>query len=170
MIRQNNKAARRLARKFHKLHIFFVTKFKKGIDNIRFINEQYYGEHSPELYPVYERVYDWYHTARPLDVKESEYRDYLQLIEVTQAMVDIQEKGPGLTLPQAALAYRRLAESHFEAMRFAMAEDEWVDPRIIVASDVPYRVTPGFEDLSMREHYMEGRDAFRKVPGSEDAL
>lgn len=134
----------------------------KIMENIRFINEQYYGEHSPELYPVYERVYDWYHTARPLDVKESEYRDYLQLIDVTQAMVDIQEKGPGLTLPQAALAYRRLAESHFEAMRFAMAEDEWVDPRIIVASDVPYRVTPGFEDLSMREHYMEGRDAFRK--------
>ncbi len=133
----------------------------KIIGNIRFINEQYYGEGSAELFPVYDRIYEWYNTARPLDIKESEYKDYLQLIDVCEAMVDIHVKTNGLTIPEAAIAYRRLAESHFEAMRFAIAEDEWVDPRIVVGSDVPYRITPGFDDLSMREHYKEGRDAFR---------
>jgi len=134
----------------------------KIIENIRFVNEQYYGEHHPELFPVYERVYDWYATARPLDVDESDYRDYLQVIDISQDMVDIHVFSNGLTLAEAAISYRRLAEAHFEAMRFAMAEDDWIDPRIIVSSDVPYRVTPGFDDLSMREHYKEGRDAFRQ--------
>ena len=133
----------------------------KIIDNVRFINEQYYGEHSPELYPVFERMYDWYHTARPLDVDESKYKDYLEVIDVAEAMVDIQEHTNGLTASQAARAYRRMAESHFEAMRFAVVEDDWIDPRIIVSSDVPYSITPGHEDLSMREHYKKGREAFR---------
>ena len=76
-------------------------------------------------------------------------------------MVDISKVSNGLGPVEAAWSYRRFAEAHFEAMRFAMAEDDWIDPRIIVSSDVPYRVTPGFEDLSMREHYIEGRNAFR---------
>jgi tetratricopeptide (TPR) repeat protein len=133
----------------------------KILENIRFINEQFYGEGSPELYPVYERIYGWYQTTRPLDVEESKYKDYLKVIDIAEAMVEIHAITNGLALSEAATSYRRLAESHFEAMRFAMAEDEWVDPRIIVSSDVPYRVTPGYEDLSMREHYIEGRDAFR---------
>lgn len=133
----------------------------KIIGNIRFINEQYFGEGSSELYPVYNRIYEWYHTARPLDVDESDYKDYLKFIDISEAMVDIHELTNGLSVEEAATSYRRLAESHFEAMRFAISEDDWIDPRVVVASDVPYRITPGYDDLSMREHYKEGRDAFR---------
>ena len=131
------------------------------LTNIRFINEQYFGANSPELYPVFQRMYEWYETARPLDVEESKYKDYLTIIDLTEGMVDISKVSNGLSTPEAAWSYRHFAEAHFEAMRFALAEEDWIDPRIIVASDVPYRVTPGFEDLSMREHYIEGRNAFR---------
>ena len=134
----------------------------KIIENIRFINTNYYGEDSAELLPVYERIFEWYLTSRPLDVDESEYEDYLRMIELTGEMVRVSDVVYGESNPQSALAYRRLGESHFEAMRFALHEEEWLQPRILVSSDVPYQATPGLDDYSMREHYIEGRDAFRK--------
>lgn len=134
----------------------------KILDSIRFINTNYYDEDSPELLPVYERLYEWYHTARPLDLEESEYTDYLRMVDLTDEMVKVSDAVHGAGHPETALAYRRLAEAHFQAMRFAVYEDEWVQPRVIVASDIPYQTTPGLDDYSMREHYIQGRDAFRR--------
>ena len=132
----------------------------KIMTNIRFINEQHYGENSPELYPVLARVYDWYQSTRPLDHEESDYRDYAKLIDITEDMADIHALGSGLTQAEAALAYRRLAEAHFELIRFAMAEEQWVDPELIVNNTTPYHLLSGTEDYSMREHYVDGREAF----------
>ncbi len=135
---------------------------EKILENIRFVNTQYYGEGHPELLPVYERMYQWYQTTVPLDVDESSYKEYVQRIGLVEDMLEITENAYGAGSAETAIAYRRLAEAHFQAMRFAMAEEEWIEPRIIVSSDVPYQVTAGFEDRSMREHYIEGRDAFRR--------
>ncbi|MDX1556697.1 MAG: hypothetical protein R3212_11770, partial [Xanthomonadales bacterium] len=121
------------------------SQARKILDNIRFINTQYYGEDHPELLPVYERMYQWYHTTLPLDVNESSYRDYVEMISLTEDMLAATENAYGVGQPETAMAHRRVAEAHFEAMRFAMAEEEWIEPRIIVSSDVPYQVTPGFE-------------------------
>jgi tetratricopeptide (TPR) repeat protein len=131
------------------------------IENIRFINEQHHGENSSEMFPVLERIYEWYATARPLDHEESDYRDYQDLIDITESMVDIHELGSGLNHAEAARAYRRMAEAHFEVIRFAMFEEQWVDTELIVNNGTPYHVMPGTEDYSMREHYIDGRNAFR---------
>lgn len=134
----------------------------KILDNIRFINTQQYGEDSPELLPVYERMYEWYHTTRPLNPDESKYEDYMRIIDLTDEMKKISESALGLAHPDTVRAYRRFAEAHFQAMRFAMHEEQWIEPRIIVASDIPYQTISGFDEMSMREHYIEGRDAFRR--------
>jgi len=134
----------------------------KILENIRFVNTQFYGEDSPELLPVYERMYEWYHTARPLDLDESKYEDYMRLIDLTDEMKTVSESALGPSHPDTLRAYRRLAEAHFQAMRFAVHEEEWIEPRIIVASDIPYQTIAGFDEMSMREHYTDGRDAFRR--------
>lgn len=135
---------------------------EKILETIRFINTNYYAEDSPELIPVYDRMYEWYSTARPLDVEESDYTDYLRMVDLTTEMAKVSDSVYGEGDPRTATAYRRLAEAHFQAMRFAVHEDEWAEPRVIVASDIPYQTTPGLQDYSMREHYIEGREAFRK--------
>lgn len=130
------------------------------LENIRFINEQQYGENSPELVPVFERMYEWYATTRPLDVEESEIDDYGRIVELTEDMVELNEAVYGPMHENTGLAYRRLAEAHFESLRFAMHEEEWVAPRIIVGSDTPYQSIMGSPDTSPRDHYMDGRDAY----------
>lgn len=130
------------------------------LENIEFINKQYFGETSPELLPVYERMYEWYHTVRPLDVDESEFRDYRRIIELTEEMRDLSEAVNGAGHPDTGIAYRRFAEANFEALRWTMNDEDWVDPRIIVGSDTPYQSTMGFSEISPREHYTDGRKAY----------
>ncbi|MDX1557065.1 MAG: hypothetical protein R3212_13625, partial [Xanthomonadales bacterium] len=132
----------------------------KILENIRFINEQAYGENSPELVPVFERMYEWYATTRPLDVDESEIQDYSRIVELTEDMVELNEAVYGPNHENTALANRRLAEAHFESLRFAMSEEEWIAPRIIVASDTPYQSIMGSPEQSPRDHYLDGRDAY----------
>jgi tetratricopeptide (TPR) repeat protein len=135
----------------------------KIMDNILFINEQYYGEESVELLPVYDRIYEWYLIARPLDLDESEMEDFRKIIELTEDMVEVNEAANGLENPGTGLAYRRYAEAHFDALRFAMHEEDWIDPRIVVGSDTPYQSTLGYSEmLSPRDHYLDGRKAYRQ--------
>ncbi len=134
----------------------------KILENIRFINTQYYGEDSPELLPVYERMYEWYATTRPLDVEESDLEDYGRILELTEDMVELNETVNGPNHSDTALAHRRLAEAHFESLRFAMHEEEWIAPRIIVGSDTPYQSVMGSPELSPRDHYLDGRDAYER--------
>jgi len=132
------------------------------MENIRFINTQYYGEDSPELLPVYERVYEWYATARPLDLDESDFDDYRQIIDLTEDMVEVSDAVNGPDSPANATAYKRFGEAHFQALRFTTNEEPWVDPRIIVGSDTQYQSTLGYTDFTPREHYLDGRKAFLK--------
>jgi tetratricopeptide (TPR) repeat protein len=132
----------------------------KILENIEFINTQYYGENSPELIPVYERMYEWYMASRPLDLDESDFDDYRKMIGLTESMVDVSDAVYGPENPESAIAYRRFAEANFQALRFTTNEEPWVDPRIIVGSDTPYQTTLGYSDLSPREHYLDGRKAY----------
>lgn len=132
----------------------------KILENIRFINTQHYGENSPELLPVYERMYEWYATTRPLDVEESKLDNYRQIVELTEDMVELNETVNGPDHPGTALAYRRLAEAHFESLRFAMHEEDWIAPRIVVGSDTPYQSLMATSDVSPRDHYIDGRNAY----------
>lgn len=130
------------------------------IENIQFINTQYYGEGSPELLPVYQRMHHWYQTVQPLDVDVSEYQDYRRIIDMTEEMIALNEAAHGPQSPQTATAYRHFAEAHFQALRFDMNREDWVDPRIVVGMDTPFRSEPGYSETSPRRHYIEGRRAF----------
>lgn len=134
----------------------------KIMENVEFINTQYFGENSAELIPVYERIYEWYATTKPLDPEESEMADYRRIIELTESMVEVNEAVHGLGSLETGLAYRRNAEANFQSLRFTMAEEDWIQPRIVVGSDTPYQSTLGYSDMSPRETFTDGRKAFEK--------
>ncbi len=132
----------------------------KIMENIEFINTQYFGEASAELIPVYERIYHWYATTKPLDPEESKMSDYRRIIELTESMVEVNEAVHGPGSLETGLAYRRNAEANFQSLRFTMAEEDWIQPRILVGSDTPYQSTLGYADQSPRDTYGDGKKAF----------
>jgi tetratricopeptide (TPR) repeat protein len=120
------------------------------------INANYYGDDSPELLPVLERIYQWYLVIRPPGSDAVKYLDYERTAELTEKMAQLTEASKGMGHPDTSLAYRRLGEAHFQTLWFMMREEMFS------------AISSGY--LAMREGVVEstgdqfraGRKAFKK--------
>jgi len=132
------------------------------LDNIQFINSSYFGEDSPEMLPVLDRIYQWYQMTRPPGAEFTRYADYERIIELTEDMVRVSEAVNGKTHPETAAAYRRLGEAQFQAVRYLMGQTMTLslDDYVAVSGGTLY--TPGVVKVSVGEHYDTGRKAFKK--------
>jgi len=126
------------------------------LHTIYHINSKYYGEDSPELLPVLERIYQWYQVMRPPGSDVVHYPDYERTMELTGKMAQITEASKGMGHPDTSLAYRRLGEAHFQTVRYMMSEDMFS-----AVSEGFLETREGVEE-STRDHFRSGRKAFEK--------
>lgn len=124
------------------------------LHNIQFINASYYGEDSPELLPVLERMYQWYQVARPLSSSRVKFSDFDIAIELREEMLELSEQVNGEDHPYTAQAYRRMGEAHFHAARFLTRDD----PVITFARANQEGMITG----DATHHFDEGGKAIRK--------
>jgi tetratricopeptide (TPR) repeat protein len=131
------------------------------LHNIYFINAEQYGEDSPEMLPVIERMYSWYQTMRPSGSDGLEYADYERNIEMADRMMTITEAADGLEAPARVEAYRRFGEAQFQAVRYLLGQDLALamDSYVVVSSRS--LDSSGVVKISIDEHYDAGRRAFR---------
>jgi tetratricopeptide (TPR) repeat protein len=122
------------------------------LDNVYFINSNYYGETNPAMLPVLERMYEWYLVARPPGSDDTDYTDYERTIELTEEMVELSEAANGMGHPATSVAYRRLGEAQFQTVRYMTSEDLYI------------AITGGTlgQEPSVTTHYDAGSKAFRK--------
>jgi tetratricopeptide (TPR) repeat protein len=120
------------------------------------INSKYYGEESPELLPVLDRIYQWYLVTRPPGSEMLDYLDYERTMELTEKMAHISEAEKGMGHPDTSLAYRRLGEAHFQTMRYMMSQE------MFSAVSSGYLVTREGIEQSTRDQFRAGHRAFQK--------
>jgi tetratricopeptide (TPR) repeat protein len=122
------------------------------LQNIYFINSNYYGEANPEMLPVLERMYEWYVVARQLGSDDADYSDYERAIDLSKEMAEISEASNGMGHPTTAVAYRRLGEAQFQTVRYLTKEETYVT------------ITGGTlgQEASVTGHYDAAAKAFRK--------
>jgi tetratricopeptide (TPR) repeat protein len=132
------------------------------LHNIHFINSNYYGDDSPEMLPVLERIYQWCLVTRPSDPEDSKYADYERIIELTEEMVRVSEAAMGRNHPDTAVANRRLADAEFQMVRHLTGVGMTLTPKNYVAATGGSLAPMGLGSESVTEHYNDGRKAFRK--------
>jgi tetratricopeptide (TPR) repeat protein len=132
------------------------------LHNIYFINSNYYGEDSPELLPVLERMYQWYLVTRPPGSKGLEYSDYERSIELTEEMARVNEAVKGPNHPDSAVAYKRLGEAEFQMVRHLTGLGMAWTPEQYVLMTSGSLVPQDLGSESVVKHYTAGWRAFRK--------
>jgi len=130
--------------------------------NIYFINSEYYGENSPELLPVLERIYHWYQERRPLGSTVSKYKDYDRNIELTEEMADVSEAVLGESSRDTAIALKRYAEAEFQMVRHLTGLGMTMTREDYVLATSGSLVPLGLGAESVDEHNNNGRKAYRK--------
>ncbi len=129
------------------------------LHNIYFVNSEYRGEDNPEMLPVLERIYQWYHVMRPPGSEDVDYVDYKRTIKLTEQMTRLNEAANGMEHPDTALAYRRLGETHFQAYRYLTPTEE-EEGNLFLGNEIPH--TRGSLPDRPRKHYTAGRRAYDK--------
>jgi tetratricopeptide (TPR) repeat protein len=132
------------------------------LDNVYFINSNYYGDDSPEMLPVLERMYQWYVATRPLGTENSEYSDYERAIDLTEEMVRVNEAAKGSTHPDTAVAYQRFGEAQFQMVRHLTGLGMTLTPEKHVLMTSGALFPQGLGSESVVKHYSGGWKAFRK--------
>jgi tetratricopeptide (TPR) repeat protein len=134
----------------------------KVLHNIHFINSNYYGDDSPEMLPVLERIYERYLMTRPLDPEDLKYADYERMIELTEEMVRVSEAAMGRNHPDTAVANRRLADAQFQMVRHLTGVGMTLSPKNYVAAISGSLAPLGFGSEPVIKHYSAGLKAFNK--------
>jgi len=137
--------------------------------NVYFINKEFYGEDSPELVPVLQRIYDWYQVRRPLGTPFSKYRDYDRNIELTEEMSDISESAYGELSPEAGVAFRRYAEAEFQMVRHLTGLGMTMTREDYTLATAGSLVPLGLGAESVDEHNNNGRKAYKKYLATLEA-
>jgi tetratricopeptide (TPR) repeat protein len=132
------------------------------LHNVYFINSDYYGENSPEMLPVLERIYNWYQQRRPLGSTLSQYRDYNRNIDLTEEMADVSEAVLGESHPDTGLAYKRYAEAEFQMVRHLTGLGMTMTREDYTLATSGTLVPLGLGEESVDEHNDKGRKAFKK--------
>lgn len=134
----------------------------KILHNVYFVNSEFYGENSPEMLPVLERIYDWYEQRRPLGSTISKYKDYDRNIELTKEMADVSEEVHGENSPETALALKRYAEAEFQMVRHLTGLGMTMTREDYTLATSGSLVPLGLGEESVDDHNNDGRRAFKK--------
>jgi tetratricopeptide (TPR) repeat protein len=132
----------------------------KILHNIYFINSNYYGEESPELLPVLERMYQWYMVTRPPGSLALDYDDYDRIIEMTEEMARISEAAKGRNHPDTALAFRCQAEAQFQMARHLTGTGMSLPPASYSILTTGNPTPLSLESDPVYDHYRDGLRAF----------
>lgn len=135
---------------------------EKVIKNIYFINTNHYGEESPEMLPVLDRMYQWHMMTRPPGTLSLDYEDYERVIELTKEAAEISEAANGAGHSETAEAYRRLGEAEFQMVRHMTGSGMPLSPDLYVAKTSGSHTPLGFGTEPVYEHYNNGRKAYKK--------
>jgi len=131
------------------------------MDNIYQINAREFGEENPEMLPVLDKMYRWYLTKRPLQSEFAQYADFQRADFLAGRIATLIEQERGLGHPDTARVYRSLGQVNFLAIRYILSKGFEVEPGVVMSAAGP---TPPFmEEVSVRDHYIEGRNAFERV-------
>jgi tetratricopeptide (TPR) repeat protein len=126
------------------------------LENIHFINSEYYGEDSPEMLPVLERMYAWYLTTNPPGLTGTDFGDYEQAIELTEEMVDVSEVAYGPHHLETAKAYRLHGEAQFQMVLFLRGfQSTLIEDRYMTISN-----RARFPVDLANDYFHDGRKAF----------
>jgi tetratricopeptide (TPR) repeat protein len=139
------------------------------LDNIYFINSNYYGSESPEIIPVLDRIYGWYSTARPPGSLISDYDDYDNRLKMAKHMVKASETVNGHSHPVTAAAYRRLGDAEFQMVRHLPGTGMPVNPDHYVTVTNSGLKPLGFGATPVVDHASAGRRAYQKAIESMQA-
>ncbi len=131
------------------------------LENIYFINARTYGENSPSMLPVLERMYEWYMTERPLYSPYAVYADFQKAQYLAGRMAVLTAQAKGLGHPDTARIYRTLGQIHFLTIRYALSQGISIEPGVVMSTGSPQ--PPQIQEVSVREHYSSGREAFVKM-------
>lgn len=142
---------------------------EKVMKNIYFINSNHYGEKSPEMLPVIDRMYQWHMMTRPPGALNLDFEDYERIVELTEEAVEISEEANGKSHPDTAAAYRRLADAEFQMVRHLTGSGMSLSPELYVATTSSARTPLGFGMEPVYQHYNEGRKAYKKYLESLEA-
>jgi tetratricopeptide (TPR) repeat protein len=139
------------------------------LHNIYFISSSYYGEDSPEMLPVLERMYQWYLVTRPISQEDSEYEDYERTIELTKEMARVSEVAKGKNHSNSAVAYQRFGEAQFQMVRHLTGLGMTLTPDMYAIT-----TTGNWHPWSVRsdpvvKHYRAGSRAYRNYLESMQA-
>lgn len=132
------------------------------VHNIYFINSYYYGEDSPEMLPVLDRIYRWYQLTRPPGSDVLGYGDYERTVGLAEELVELSEATLGPDHPNTAEAYRRLGEAQFQAVRYLIGEGMALTLDAYVAVSSGTLDSPSVVKVSVGKHYDAGRRAFKR--------
>ena len=134
----------------------------KVLKNIYFINSNYYGEDSPEMLPVLDRMYLWYSVMRPPGTMSLETKDYDRMIKLTEESLNINEATRGEAHPDTAVAYRRFADAQFQMVRHLTGSGMAVSSEIYAANtNGSLYPALGFGSDTVYKHYKAGMKAYR---------
>lgn len=142
---------------------------RKGVDevmeNIYLINARNYGEQSPEMIPVLDRMLGWYMNHRPLEHEDSRFADMERAELLAGRKAEIVEAHLGLEHPQTAAVYRQMGQISWMTARYVLSQGMSVEKGLIVAVGSPPQ-NPNARAISIKSLVSNGEAAFAKVAQS----
>jgi tetratricopeptide (TPR) repeat protein len=130
------------------------------IENIHFINSNYYSENYAELMPALERIYQWLVLTRPPGSEIADHGDYRRFVRLAEEMAELSETTNGPSHPDTAAAYRRLGEALFQLVWFLGKEQE--NSYVAFSSEAMELPAGMVVPPSGEKRYEAGRRAFNK--------
>ena len=143
----------------------------KVLNTVYLINARNYGEDHANMLPVLEQMYEWYMRERPLYSPLAKYDDFQKAQYLAGRMAELSEREKGLSHPDTARSYRALGQIHFLTVRYVLSKGISIEPGLVMATGKLY--SPNAEQVSVMEHFRDGRDAFtnfvRSVEENEES-
>ncbi|MFT5139228.1 MAG: tetratricopeptide (TPR) repeat protein [Lysobacterales bacterium] len=137
----------------------------KVLSDVYMINSRNFGQKAPEMLPVLNQLLDWYGVNRPPASPINRYEDLERTGRLTHEMAEIIELEKGLGHPDTTDVYRRQGQIHWRTAKYVLGRGISVEPGVIMATGKPsYSVN--VQEVSIKAHYRDGRDAFAKVAES----
>lgn len=131
------------------------------MQNIYLISAKNFGEDDPRMLPVLERMYAWYMKTRPLYSPYAQYSDFANSKYLAGRMAYLTERDKGLAHPDTARVNRTLGQINFLTVKYALGRGISVEPGVVVATGSPQ--PPYIQEISVRDHYVEGTEAFERM-------
>lgn len=135
------------------------------MENIYLINARNYGEQSPEMIPVLDRMLGWYMNHRPLDHQDSRFADMERAELLATRKAEIVESHLGLGHPETTAVYRQVGQISWQTARYVLSQGMSVEKGLLVAVGSPPQ-NPNARAISIKSLVANGEAAFAKAAAS----